>query len=76
MYLHSLVDLSGPTCVVDEHRMTLNQLRHLVISEATYHLVRDDFDTTLRGSIEVTGEGTLTTWYLEHTRQPAPSVTL
>ena len=56
--------------------MTLNQLRHLVISEATYQLIRDDFDTTLRGSIEVKGKGTLTTWYLEHTRQPAPSVTL
>ncbi len=40
------------------------------ISEATYRLIRDDFETTLRGPIEVKGLGTLTTWYLEPTPEP------
>jgi adenylate cyclase len=45
------------------------------ISDATYHLIKQDFATTCRGPIEVKGKGTLTTWWLEgerHLASPNP----
>jgi hypothetical protein len=40
------------------------------IAEGTYQLIKADFETTLRGPVEVKGKGTLTTWYLDGVRPP------
>lgn len=39
------------------------------ISEATYRLIRHEFECTPRGAIEVKGKGSLETWYLERPRR-------
>ena len=45
------------------------------IAEGTYRLIKDDFETTLRGPIEVKGKGTHTTWYLDARLETATSAT-
>ncbi len=69
-------DLWGDTVNIASRMESQGEPDRIQMSEATYRLIKDDFDTTLRGPIEVKGKGTVTTWYLEHTRQPAPSATL
>jgi class 3 adenylate cyclase len=69
-------DLWGDTVNIASRMESQGEPDRIQISEATYQLIKDDFDTTLRGPIEVKGKGTLTTWYLEHTRQPTTAATL
>ncbi len=69
-------DLWGDTVNVASRMESQGEPDRIQLSEATYRLIGDDFDTTLRGPIEVKGKGTLTTWYLEHARQSAPTATL
>ena len=69
-------DLWGDTVNIASRMESQGEPDRIQISEATYQLIKDDFDTTLRGPIEVRGKGTLTTWYLEHTRQPTTAATL
>ena len=69
-------DLWGDTVNVASRMESHGEPDRIQISEATYRLIKDDFDTTLRGPIEVKGKGTLTTWYLEPTPEPAIAATL
>ncbi len=69
-------DIWGDTVNIASRMESHGEPDRIQISEATYRLVKDDFDTTLRGPIEVKGKGTLTTWYLEPTREPATAATL
>ena len=69
-------DLWGDTVNTASRMESHGEPDRIQISEATYRLVKDDFATTLRGPIEVKGKGTLTTWYLEPTPEPATAVTL
>ncbi len=41
------------------------------ISAATYELIKEDFDCTKRGSIEIKGKGSLETWFLNRRHAPA-----
>ena len=38
------------------------------ITEATYELIRDEFECTPRGPIDVKGKGEMRTWFLEGQR--------
>lgn len=69
-------DLWGDTVNIASRMESHGEPDRIQISEATYRLIKDDFDTTLRGPIEVKGKGTLTTWYLEPTPEPATAATL
>ncbi len=69
-------DIWGDTVNTASRMESHGEPNRIQIAEATYQLVKDDFDTTLRGRIEVKGKGTLTTWYLEPTPEPATAVTL
>jgi class 3 adenylate cyclase len=69
-------DLWGDTVNTASRMESQGEPDRIQISEATYRLIRDDFETTLRGPIEVKGLGTLTTWYLEPTPEPATATTL
>ena len=47
------------------------------VTQATYELIRDDFDLRPRGTVNVKGKGDMETWYLvgprpERTRGTAP----
>ena len=69
-------DIWGDTVNTASRMESHGEPNRIQITEATYQLVKDDFDTTLRGRIEIKGKGTLTTWYLEPTPEPATAVTL
>jgi guanylate cyclase len=69
-------DLWGDTVNIASRMESHGEPDRIQISEATYRLIKDDFNTTLRGPIEVKGKGTLTTWYLEPTPEPATAATL
>jgi adenylate cyclase len=42
------------------------------VTRATYDLLKDEFDCTHRGTIEVKGKGAMETWYVVAERSPAP----
>ena len=69
-------DIWGDTVNTASRMESHGEPGRIQISEATYQQIKDDFDTTLRGPIQVKGKGTLTTWYLEHRRQTATAATL
>ncbi len=64
-------DLWGDTVNTASRMESHGEPNRIQIAEATYRLVKDDFDTTPRGPVEVKGKGTLNTWFLEPMRQPA-----
>ncbi len=68
-------DLWGDTVNTASRMESHGQPDRIQIAEGTYQLIKDDFDTTLRGPIDIKGKGTLTTWYLEPEREPATAVT-
>ncbi|MCZ6737385.1 MAG: hypothetical protein O7B77_05355, partial [Actinobacteria bacterium] len=69
-------DVWGDTVNIASRMESHGEPDRIQISEATNRLIRDDFDTAPRGPIDVKGKGTLTTWYLEHRREPTTSATL
>jgi len=68
-------DMWGDTVNTASRMESHGEPDRIQIAEGTYQLVKDDFDTTLRGPIDIKGKGTLTTWYLEPEREPATSAT-
>jgi class 3 adenylate cyclase len=64
-------DLWGDTVNTASRMESHGEPDRIQLAEGTYRLIKDDFDTTLRGPIEVKGKGTLNTWYLEPKPQPA-----
>ncbi len=65
-------DIWGDTVNIASRMESHGEPDRIQITEGTYRLIKDDFNATLRGPIEVKGKGTLTTYWL---RSPA-TVTL
>jgi class 3 adenylate cyclase len=63
-------DLWGDTVNIASRMESHGEPDRIQIAEGTYRLIKDDFETTRRGPIEIKGKGTLTTWYL----QPQPEL--
>jgi len=68
-------DIWGDTVNTASRMESHGEPGRIQISDATYELIKDDFPTTPRGSIEVKGKGTLITHWLNPTSEPAGSVT-
>jgi adenylate cyclase len=66
-------DIWGDTVNTASRMESHSEPGRIQISDATNHLISDDFATTYRGPIEVKGKGTLTTWWLDGKRQAAPA---
>jgi guanylate cyclase len=58
-------DIWGDTVNTASRMESHGEPGRIQISDATYHLIREDFATTYRGPIEVKGKGILTTWWLD-----------
>lgn len=65
-------DIWGDTVNTASRMESHSEPGRIQISDATNHLIEEDFATTYRGPIEVKGKGTLTTWWLDGQRQRAP----
>ena len=68
-------DLWGDTVNTASRMESHGEPDRIQIAEGSYRLIKDDFDTTRRGPIDIKGKGTLTTWYLEPEREPATAAT-
>jgi len=58
-------DIWGDTVNTASRMESHGEPNRIQITEATNHLIRHDFKTTLRGPLEVKGKGNVTTWYLD-----------
>ena len=57
-------DIWGDTVNVASRMESSGQPGRVQISDATYQLIRDDFECELRGEIEVKGKGLMRTWFV------------
>ena len=57
-------DIWGDTVNVASRMESSGQPGRVQISDATYELIRDDFECELRGEIEVKGKGLMRTWFV------------
>lgn len=64
-------DIWGDTVNTASRMESHGEPGRIQISDATYQLIKDRFAISPRGSIEVKGKGTLTTWWLEGERHMA-----
>jgi adenylate cyclase len=64
-------DIWGDTVNTASRMESHSEPGRIQISDATNHLIEEDFATTYRGPIEVKGKGTLTTWWLDGARHLA-----
>jgi guanylate cyclase len=62
-------DIWGDTVNTASRMESHGEPDRIQITEATYQLIKDNFETTLRGPIQVKGKGSLTTWYLDGPRE-------
>jgi guanylate cyclase len=62
-------DIWGDTVNTASRMESHGEPDRIQITETTYRLIRDSFETTLRGPIQVKGKGSLTTWYLDGPRE-------
>ncbi|MFP3915063.1 MAG: adenylate/guanylate cyclase domain-containing protein [Actinomycetota bacterium] len=68
-------DVWGDTVNTASRMESHGEPGRIQISEATYRLIRDEFECVPRGTIPVKGKGELPTWYLEARREtPATDV--
>ena len=67
-------DVWGDTVNTASRMESQGEPGKIQISEATYHLLKDDFVCTPRGPLQVKGKGILNTWYLEGSREPAHTI--
>jgi adenylate cyclase len=67
-------DIWGDTVNTASRMESHSEPGRIQVSDATNHLIEEEFATTYRGPIEVKGKGTLTTWWLDGERQPAAAV--
>lgn len=65
-------DIWGDTVNTASRMESHGEPGRIQISQTTHELIEDDFATTPRGAVEVKGKGTLTTYWLEVTRQGYP----
>ncbi|MFV1962837.1 MAG: adenylate/guanylate cyclase domain-containing protein [Acidimicrobiia bacterium] len=63
-------DIWGDTVNTASRMESHGTTDRIQIAEGTYQLVKDHFETTLRGPIEVKGKGSLPTWYLDGVTDP------
>jgi guanylate cyclase len=63
-------DLWGDTVNTASRMESHGEPDRIQISRATRELVKDRFETSRRGPIEIKGKGTLVTWWLEGEREP------
>ena len=68
-------DLWGDTVNTASRMESFGEPDRIQIAAGTYELVKDDFETSLRGPIDIKGKGTLTTWYLQPRKEPATITT-
>jgi adenylate cyclase len=66
-------DIWGDTVNVASRMESHGEGDKIQITEATYRLVAEDFETTRRGLVHVKGKGELYTWYLGNRRQEPSS---
>ena len=64
-------DIWGDTVNTASRMESHGEPNRIQITQATYQLIKDSFETTLRGPIQVKGKGSLTTWYLDGPREQA-----
>lgn len=57
-------DVWGDTVNTASRMESHGEAGRVHISDATYQLIKDDFDCECRGVIEVKGKGNMTTWFL------------
>ena len=57
-------DIWGDTVNVASRMESSGQPGRVQISDATYELIRDDFECELRGEIDVKGKGLMRTWFV------------
>ena len=62
-------DIWGDTVNTASRMESHGEPDRIQITQATYELIKDSFETTLRGPIQVKGKGSLTTWYLDGPRE-------
>lgn len=58
-------DIWGDTVNTASRMESHGEPGRIQIAEGTYLLIKDEFDVTLRGVIQVKGKGDLNTWYLD-----------
>jgi guanylate cyclase len=64
-------DLWGDTVNVAARMETHGEPGRVHLSDATYQLIKDDFEAECRNGIPIKGRGTMITWYLTGPREPA-----
>ncbi len=57
-------DIWGDTVNVASRMESSGQPGRIQISDATYQLIKDEFECELRGEIDVKGKGAMTTWFV------------
>ena len=62
-------DIWGDTVNTASRMESHGEPDRIQITEATYQLIKDTFETTPRGHIEVKGKGSLPTWFLDGQRE-------
>ena len=64
-----IYDLWGDTVNIASRMESHGQPEKVQISEATYHLIRDSFNCTKRGTIDVKGKGQMTVYFLDSLKE-------
>jgi adenylate cyclase len=66
-----LFDLWGDAVNTASRMESQGTPNHIQITQATYELLRDEFECEPRGTVPIKGKGEMPTWYLVHRRESA-----